>query len=82
VTPAFNIELCDRFGVRPLDFDGENDALFHPFTADGRAHMEYVQYRGTFDELPLDDIMADFRRSYPRVFQELAPVVDTAFNPA
>jgi len=23
VTPAFNIELCERFGVLPLDFDGE-----------------------------------------------------------
>ena len=54
VTPAFNVELCERFGVLPLDFDGEHDALFHPFTADGRAHMEYVGYRGTFDELPFE----------------------------
>lgn len=81
VTPAFNIELCDRFGVLPLDFDGEHDALFHPFTADGRAHMEYVRYRGTFEELPFDDIMAEFRRAYPRILKEAAPA-DAAFNPA
>ena len=38
-TPAFNIELCERFGVRPLEFDGRSDALFHEYSADGpRAH--------------------------------------------
>ncbi|HVW30969.1 MAG TPA: transglutaminase-like domain-containing protein [Acidimicrobiia bacterium] len=58
-TPAFNIELCERFGVLPLEFDGEHDSLLHPFTVDGRDHMEYVNDRGTFDELPFDDIMRD-----------------------
>jgi transglutaminase-like putative cysteine protease len=33
VTPAFNMELCERFGVRPLIFDGTADALFHEFDA-------------------------------------------------
>ena len=81
VTPAFNIELCERFAVHPLDFDGEHDALFHPFTTDGRAHMEYIRYRGTFEELPLEQIMAEFRQTYPLVFKEAAPA-DAAFNPA
>jgi len=80
VTPAFNIELCERFGVLPLDFDGERDALFHPFTADGRAHMEYVRYRGTYDELPFEEIMTEFRVAFPRILQESAPA--DAFNPA
>jgi len=80
LTPAFNVELCERFGVLPLDFDGEHDALFHPFTADGRAHMEYIRYRGTFEELPFDDIMADFRHAFARILNESAPA-DT-FNPA
>lgn len=26
-TPAFNIELCDRFGIHPLDFDGHDDSI-------------------------------------------------------
>ena len=80
VTPAFNIELCERFGVRALEFDGEHDALFHPYTADGRQHMEYVSGRGTFDELPFDEIMADFRRTYPGILEAAAPV-DAAFRP-
>ena len=40
VTPAFNLELCERFGVRPLVFDGEHDALFHEFDESNRRHME------------------------------------------
>ncbi|TDN01848.1 transglutaminase, partial [Lactobacillus crispatus] len=42
VTPAFNMELCERFGVRPLIFDGTADALFHEFDTSDHRHMEYV----------------------------------------
>ena len=81
VTSAFNIELCERFGVMPLEFDGEHDALLHPFTADGRDHMEYVRERGTFDELPFEEIIGDFRSTYPRMFDD-AEATDTVFRPA
>ena len=59
LSTAFNIELCDRFGVKTLDFDGTDDALMHPFDMAGNRHMEYVNQRGSFDDLPLD---ADPRR--------------------
>lgn len=61
---AFNIELCERFGVKVLDFDGTADALMHPFDEAGNRHMEYVNQRGSFDDLPLDLIQADFDRVY------------------
>ncbi|MEM7095456.1 MAG: transglutaminase family protein [Actinomycetota bacterium] len=61
---AFNIELCERFGVKVLDFDGTNDALMHPFDEAGNRHMEYVNQRGSFDDLPLDDILATFAEIY------------------
>ena len=37
-TPAFNIELCERFGLLPLEFDGENDSIYlsHPGRSYGR----------------------------------------------
>jgi hypothetical protein len=53
-TPAFNIELCDRFGLLPLDFDGRSDSIYHPFDKAGNRHMEYVRQRGVFDDMPLD----------------------------
>lgn len=82
VTSAFNIELCDRFGVLPQEFDGEHDALLHPFSADGREHMEYVRDRGSFDELPYDEIIGAFREMYPLMFAGDAAPADPAFRPA
>ena len=64
-TPAFNIELCTRFGLKPLDFDGVTDSIYHPFDLAGNRHMEYVRQRGTFLEMPLAQIVADFATTYP-----------------
>lgn len=63
-TPAFNIELCDKFGLLPLDFDGVHDSLYHAFDRAGHRHMEYVNQRGSFDDLPLPQIVADFQKIY------------------
>ena len=30
-TPAFNIQLCKKHKVIPLEFDGREDSIFHPF---------------------------------------------------
>jgi transglutaminase-like putative cysteine protease len=64
-TPAFNRELCDKFGLLPLDFDGEHDSLYHPFDRVGQRHMEYVNERGVFDDLPLAEIARSFAEVYP-----------------
>ena len=63
-TPAFNIELCERFGLLPLEFDGRADSIYHPFDRAGNRHMEYVHQRGSFDDLPLAQIIEDFRQLY------------------
>ncbi|WP_340149134.1 transglutaminase-like domain-containing protein [uncultured Sneathiella sp.] len=64
-TPAFNIELCDKFGLMPLDFDGEEDSIYHPIDKSGNRHMEYLNYRGAFAEPPLDDMLETFVTHYP-----------------
>jgi transglutaminase-like putative cysteine protease len=71
-TPAFNIELCERFGLKPLDFDGRTDSIYHPYDRHGQRHMEYVNQRGSFDDMPLARIRADFARDYPRWIDPLA----------
>ena len=63
-TPAFNLSLCERFGLLPLEFDGVADSIYHPFDRAGNRHMEYVAMRGTFDEMPLAQIVDDFKRVY------------------
>jgi transglutaminase-like putative cysteine protease len=64
-TPAFNVQLCERFGLHPLEWDGRSDSLYHPYDRQGNLHMEYVNQRGTFDDVPLDRIVADFLKEYP-----------------
>jgi transglutaminase-like putative cysteine protease len=64
-TPAFNLTLCERFGLLPLEWDGHADSLYHPYDRAGNRHMEYVRQRGSFDELPLDELVRDFETFYP-----------------
>ena len=69
-TPAFNLSLCEKFAVLPLEFDGRSDSIFHPFDAKGRKHMEYVRERGTFADLPFDLIFSVYAATYPRFFEQ------------
>ncbi|MFN7955875.1 MAG: hypothetical protein U0610_29450 [bacterium] len=56
--------------VKPLDFDGEHDALFHPFDRDGQQHMEYLRYRGEHADFPIDEMLSVWREIYPYMFGE------------
>jgi transglutaminase-like putative cysteine protease len=80
-TPAFNLALCTRFRVKPLEFDGTEDSIFHPFDEDNRRHMEYVRDRGSYADVPVEEIKRVFAETYPRYYnlgpdaekQEFAP---------
>lgn len=63
-TPAFNKSMCEKFGLKPLEFDGETDSLFHEFDTSGNKHMEYILDRGTFDDVPMEQMQATFREIY------------------
>lgn len=69
-TPAFNIELCERFGLLPLDWDGETDSIYHPFDVSGNRHMEYVNDRGTYADLPLEEITVTFNEVYKNMMSD------------
>jgi len=67
-TPAFNVELCEKFGLRPLEFDGREDSIYHPFDLVGNRHMEYIAYRGEFAEPPIEAMIETFRRQYASTY--------------
>src|SRR5438067_9066609 len=71
-TPAFNLSLCTKFRVKPLEFDGREDSIFHPFDQDNRRHMEYLRDRGNFADVPAEDIKRVFAETYPN-FYNLGP---------
>jgi len=68
-TPAFNLSLCEAFNVKPLEFDGTRDSIFHPFDNLGNRHMEYVTDHGSFDDLPWDRALAAMKQAYPKYFE-------------
>ena len=67
-TPAFNLELCKRFRVKPLEFDGREAWIFHPFDEQDRRHMEYLRDRGCHADVPVAEIMQAFREVYPLLY--------------
>lgn len=69
-TPAFNETLCTRFRIKALEFNGRKDSVFHPFDEDGNRHMEYVHERGSYADLPLDEIRATFQEHYSLLLRQ------------
>ena len=72
-TPAFNLSLCEKFGLKPLEWDGNKDSLYHEFDEAGNRHMEYVHDRGEYADVPYDDIIAVFKQHYPDSFGADSP---------
>lgn len=72
-TPAFNIELCQKLRLHPLEFDGSGDSIYHPFDLDGQRHMEYLSLHGEHDDLPLAELRVVFTTHYPQL---LTPTTD------
>jgi transglutaminase-like putative cysteine protease len=79
-TPAFNISLCQRFDVKPLEFDGQNDSIFHEYDSQGLRHMEYLQDLGHYADLPRKLMIATFRKHYPHLYDETATTLDGDFE--
>lgn len=63
LTPALDIELCNKIGIFPVEFTGSN-ALFHSFDLNGHQHIEYISDQGIYDDLPYDTIITAFKKVY------------------
>ncbi|MEM9078057.1 MAG: transglutaminase family protein [Bacteroidota bacterium] len=68
-SPAFNKELCEMYKVEPLDFSGEEDAVFQEYNRDSEKFMEYLEDYGSFTDVPLDFIKDTFKKSYPKLYK-------------
>ena len=76
-TPAFNRELCEKFKIGTLEFNGREDSLYHPFDLTGQKHMEYVREIGEFADLPLEQISRDLHQKYPKLMDAANAQFDT-----
>ncbi|SEM70793.1 Transglutaminase-like superfamily protein [Pseudomonas sp. ok272] len=72
-TPAFNAKLCEVFDVPPLEFDGFNDSVFHPFNRQGQQSMEYLVDHGQFVDVPEAFFFKHLEQCYPHLFGTQMP---------
>ncbi len=79
-TPAFNLSLCTRFNVKPLEFDGTEDSLFHDCDTLGKKHMEYMRDHGHFADLPFETIFEAYNKTYPNFFDNFGGNNDFDFS--
>lgn len=79
-TPAFNLSLCEKSGVKPLDFDGKNDSVFHEYNKEGKQHMEYLCDRGQFSDFPYEKMFEVWKQHYPQFFLESSKTIGGDFE--
>ena len=63
-TPAFNRELCERHSVDPLEFNGREDSIFHPYNLEKKQFMEYVADHGIYADIPVGIIVTAWKEAY------------------
>lgn len=67
-TPSFNLDMCQKFKVQPLEFDGINDSIFQEHDTKGNTYMEYLTYHGEFEDLPFEKFVSELQTYYPHFF--------------
>ena len=63
-TPAFNVQLCNKHNVIPLEFNGREDSIFQTYNMEKQMFMEYLEFHGIYADIPVDVILAAWEKSY------------------
>jgi len=63
-TPPFDPDSTRKAGALLVELDGTNDAMLHPVDPQGHPFIEYVRYRGSFVDLPYDELQQAFLETY------------------
>lgn len=67
VTPAFDRRVCRISGVKPLDWNGESDAMLQAYEGEQK-FMEYHYDYGLFDDVPVELMNSEMKKHYPHLF--------------
>ena len=62
--PTFDLKICQKNRLIPVEFNGKNDAILHPRNQDGKLHIEYIHDHGYYQDVPLDDILSVQKRIF------------------
>jgi transglutaminase-like putative cysteine protease len=70
-TPTFDSAMCSKQSLIPVEFDGEHDAMLSKYDQKGRLHIEYLRFRGSFSDLPFEEMMKTYVEVYGSKVLEL-----------
>ena len=73
-SPTFNLTLCTKLGVAPLEFNGVHDALMQAFDRSDARFMEYVAQHGCYFDVPAKFLRAEMARLYPHLAEINGPL--------
>ena len=79
-TPAFNLSLCEVFGVDPLEFDCKNDSMLQAKNSSGSDYMQYIRFHGEYAELPYVKIKEVMSTFYPFLLTRHSASVSGSFE--
>lgn len=69
-TPAFDGDTSERAGVLPVELDGTGDAMFQPVDPEGHPFIEYIRDRGSYADLPLEEILQAIDETYGAMIEK------------
>jgi len=81
-TPAFNLELCEKFGLKPLEFNGREDSLYHEYDNAGNRHMQYLNDRGEYLDVPIEEMITVFTEKYAPALAKAKAEPSSAYDAA
>ena len=63
-TPAFDRIVHEKHNIALVTFNGREDAVFPSHDLNGNLYVEYITHHGVFSDLPLEDLVRSFRKTY------------------
>lgn len=58
--------MCACHKVVPLEFNGRHDSIFQAYGAENQRFMEYLEFRGSYEDIPVGEIVAAWEAAYGR----------------
>ena len=63
-TASLDKETCEKHGFISVEFDGLHDSTIKEKDKQGRKHAEYIKDRGTYADVPLNEIKRVWMEAY------------------
>ena len=58
--------MCACHKVVPLEFNRREDSIFQAYGAENQRFMEYLEFRGSYEDIPVAEIVAAWQAAYGR----------------